>query len=67
MVLLTAFLVTVLAGDLVAVGIAEVVEYFNKTASLMVFLALFIGVIPAAWHIAVRATEPGGAIARRLK
>jgi hypothetical protein len=66
MVLLTAFIITVLVGDLAAVAIAEVIEYFNKTASLMVFLALFMGIIPFAWRIAVRATEPGGAVVRRL-
>jgi energy-converting hydrogenase Eha subunit E len=64
MVLLTAFIVTVLAGDLAAVAIAEIVEYFNKTVSLMVFLALFVGVIPIAWRIAVRATEPDGMFTR---
>ena len=67
MVLITAFVVTVLVGDLIAVGIAEIVEYFNKTVSLMVFLALFMGVIPLAWRIAVRATEPDGVITRRWK
>jgi hypothetical protein len=66
MVLLTAFMVTVIAGDLAAVAIAEIVEYFNKTVSLMVFLALFIGVIPIAWRIAVRATEPDGFFTRLM-
>jgi len=66
MILLVAFTITVLVGDLVAVGIAEIVEYFNETASLMVFLALFIGMIPLAWRIAVRSTEPGGAFTRLL-
>jgi hypothetical protein len=67
MVLLTAFVVTVLVGDLIAVGIAEIVEYFNKTVSLMVFLVLFMGVIPLAWRIAVRATEPDGVVTRLWK
>lgn len=66
MILLVAFTITVLAGDLIAVGIAEIVEYFNETASLMVFLALFIAMIPLAWRIAVRATEPNGAFTRLL-
>ena len=66
MVLLTAFMVTVLAGDLAAIAIAEIVEYFNKTLSLMVFLALFVGVIPLAWRIAVRATEPDGFFTRMM-
>ena len=66
MILLTAFVVTVVAGDLLAIAIAEIVEYFNKTASLMVFLALFAGVIPIAWRIAVRVTEPGGLVMRLM-
>ena len=40
------------------------VEYFSKTISLFVFLGLFLGVIPFAWKIAVRATEPQGPVMR---
>lgn len=58
MVLLTAFVVTVVIGDLIAIGIAEIVEYFSKPISLFVFLFLFIGIIPVAWRIAVHVTEP---------
>jgi hypothetical protein len=58
MVLLVAFAISVLVGDLVAVAIAEVVEYFSKSISLFVFLGLFVAVIPVAWRIAVRFTEP---------
>ena len=58
MVLLTAFVLTVLLGDLIAVGIAEIVEYFSKPISLFVFLVLFIAIIPIAWRIAVRVTVP---------
>jgi len=60
MVLLTAFVLTVLLGDLIAVGIAEIVEYFSKPISLFVFLFLFIAIIPIAWRIAIRFTEPKG-------
>jgi succinate dehydrogenase hydrophobic anchor subunit len=60
MVLLTAFIVTVVLGDLVAIGISAVVEHFSKPISLFVFLALFVAVIPVAWRIAVRFTEPKG-------
>ena len=63
MVLLSAFVATVLIGDVIAIGIAEMVEYFSKQISLFVFLALFIGVIPVAWRIAVRITEPKQAAA----
>jgi hypothetical protein len=58
MVLLTAFVITIVIGDLIAVGIASVVEYFSESISPMVFLALFLGLIPFAWRIAVRVTEP---------
>lgn len=58
MVLLTTFVITVLVGDLIAIGIAEIVEYFSKPVSLFVFLFLFIGLIPVAWRIAVRVTAP---------
>jgi len=58
MVLLTAFVLTVLLGDLIAVGIAEIVEYFSKPISLFVFLFLFVAIIPIAWRIAVRVTAP---------
>lgn len=61
MVLLFAFIVTVVIGDLLAVGIAEIVEYFSKTISLFVFLGLYVAVIPIAWRIAIRYTEPKGA------
>jgi hypothetical protein len=61
MVLLSAFIATVVVGDLIAVGIAELVEYFSKTVSLFVFLGLFILVIPLAWRIALRITEPKSA------
>jgi hypothetical protein len=64
MILLTVFIVTVLLGDLVAVAIAEVVEYFSKTISLFVFLGLFTVAIPVAWRIAVQITEPDGALTR---
>src|SRR5262245_50895722 len=64
MVLIVAFAITVLAGDLVAIGICTVVEQFSKPISLFLFLILFAGVIPFAWRIAVRATEPDGPIMR---
>ena len=61
MILLAAFVATILVGDIFAIGIAFLVEYFNKTASLLVFLGLFWGIIPFAWRFAVRVTEPKGA------
>ncbi|MPZ37046.1 MAG: hypothetical protein GEU95_03110 [Rhizobiales bacterium] len=61
MTLLIAFAATVLVGDLIAVGICAVVEQFSKQISLLLFLLLFVGVIPLAWKLAVRITEPTGA------
>ncbi len=67
MILLTAFVITVVLGDLIAIGISAVVEQFSKPISLIVFLILFMGVIPLAWRIAVRATESDGPIMRRWR
>ena len=63
MVLLVAFVITLLVGDLLVIGLAWVVEQFSKAAGLFVFLVLFLGIIPVAWKIAVRITEPKGTIA----
>ena len=57
MSVIVVFLAFVLVGDAIAVGIATIVEQFSNTASLLVFLALFISVFIAAWHIAVYVTE----------
>jgi hypothetical protein len=57
MSVIVVFLAFVLVGDVIAVGIATVVEHFSKMASLLVFLALFISVFVAAWHLAVYITE----------
>ena len=65
MILLIAFVITVLVGDVIAIAIAEIVEYFSKSLSLFVFLGLFVAVIPVAWRIAVRITEPGHALMQR--
>lgn len=58
MVLLAAFVLTLLVGDLVAIGLAWTVKQFSKTLGLFVFLGLFLGIIPIAWRIAVHVTEP---------
>ena len=66
MILLTAFVISVIVGDLIAIVIGAVIEQFSKNISLLAFLAMFIGVIPLAWKIAVRATEPDGPLMRRF-
>lgn len=63
MSLIIAFAIIVLVGDLVAVGICAIVEQFSKPVSLFLFLFLFAAVFPAAWHLAVRVTEPKDATA----
>jgi hypothetical protein len=58
MTLLIVYVASILVGDLVAVGIAELVEYYSKTASLWVFLALYFAVFWIAWRFAVHVTAP---------
>ena len=67
MILIVAFAVAVLVGDLVAIGICAIVEQFSKTVSLFLFLLLFVAVIPVAWRIAVHATDPEGPLMRRFR
>jgi hypothetical protein len=64
MLLIVAFAITVIVGDLIAIGICSIVEQFSEMGSLILFLILFAGVIPLAWRIAVRATEPDGPVMR---
>jgi len=65
MILLTAFAISVLVGDLIAIGICSIVERFSEMGSLVLFLMLFVAVIPLAWRTAVRMTEPNGLLTRR--
>jgi hypothetical protein len=51
------YVVLVVAGDAIAVAISTVVEHFSKSASLLVFFALFIAVFWVSWVLAVRITE----------
>jgi len=51
------FVAFVLIGDSIAVGIASIVERFSESASLLVFLALFVLVFWVGWLSAVRVTE----------
>ncbi len=51
------FVAFVVVGDVGAVLIASTIEPFNKSASLLVFLALFVAVFCATWLLAVRVTE----------
>jgi hypothetical protein len=51
------FIVFVLIGDTIAVGISALVERFSNSASLLVFFALFAVVFWVAWKAAVFVTE----------
>lgn len=67
MLLIAAFAITVVVGDLVAIGICSIVERFSEMGSLVLFLILFVAVFPLAWRFAVRATEPSGLLMRMWK
>jgi hypothetical protein len=67
MLLIAAFAISVLVGDLIAIGICSVVERFSEMGSLILFLMLFVAVIPLAWRSAVRMTEPTGLLMRFRK
>lgn len=58
MSLIVIYIISIFVGDLVAVGIAEVIERFSDKAGLVVFLALYFLVFWVAWQFAVRITEP---------
>ena len=62
MVLLVTFIATLFVADLFVIGISWVIEQFSKTVSLLVFLTLFLGVIPFAWRLSVHLTEPKGEV-----
>jgi hypothetical protein len=51
------FALFVVVGDALAIGLSSIVERFSETASLFVFLALFILVFWIAWICAVRVAE----------
>jgi hypothetical protein len=58
MSLLIVYVIAIMVGDLLAVGVAEIVERYSEKASLGVFLALYFVVFWLAWRVAVRITEP---------
>jgi hypothetical protein len=57
MSVILVYVVLVLIGDAIAVGISSMVERFSESASLLVFFALFMLVFWAGWIAAVRITE----------
>lgn len=58
MILMAAFALTAGVGIAVAMVIASFLEPFSKMASLVLFLVMLMLVIPIAWRVAVRLTEP---------
>ncbi len=65
MSVLIVFTAIVFAGDLVAVGVGEVLDRFLPQISLPIFLALFFAVFYFGWHLALRLTDPARAARRR--
>jgi len=57
MSVIAIFALFVVVGDALAIGISSIVERFSDTASLFVFLGLFILVFWISWVCAVRVTE----------
>jgi hypothetical protein len=64
MTLLIYYLVLVLLGDFVAVVLSLWIERTSPSASLPIFLALYFGILWAAWVLAVRLSEPKMTAAR---
>jgi hypothetical protein len=64
MTLLAIFLGIVLAGDLVAVGVGEILDRIYPPVSLPVFLLMFFGVFYFGWLLALRLTDPKRKAAR---
>jgi hypothetical protein len=57
--LLVAYIVCVLIGQAVVIGIAVGADqFYSSFTSLMVFFPLFFGMFWLAWRVAVRLTEP---------
>jgi hypothetical protein len=54
--LIVVYLLFVLAGVAIAIGVGEVVEMWSDQASLFVFLALFFISLWAGWRLALRVT-----------
>jgi hypothetical protein len=57
MAAILVFIVFVVIGDAINMGISSVVERYSENASLFTFLAMFVGVFIVAWQLAVRVTE----------
>jgi hypothetical protein len=57
MAAILVFIVFVVIGDAINMGISSVVERYSENASLFTFLAMFVGVFIVAWQLAVRFTE----------
>ena len=57
MLVIAVFVIFVVLGDAVAIGISSAIEQFSKSASLLAFLGMFVLVFAIAWPLAVRVTE----------
>jgi uncharacterized membrane protein YdbT with pleckstrin-like domain len=61
MQLMFVYAVTLVVAEAVAVALGEIVELYYPSASLIVFMALFLAMLWVAWIIALRLTNPRGA------
>lgn len=63
MTLLVYYVALSLAADVVAALLCLWIERFWPAGSLPIFLALYFGILWAAWLLAVRLTEPRATLA----
>lgn len=57
MTVILIYIALVVVGDAAAIAIAEAVEHFSESASLLVFFVLFALVFWIGWILAVRIAE----------
>jgi len=67
MTLLAVFILSLVIGQGISIGLGLVVErYFSPYTGLVTFIGCYFAMFWVAWHFAVRATEPrallGGSI-----
>ena len=65
--LLVIYCVVVLVGEVLAYGLGRVVEDIYPSWSMLLYMAMFFGVLWAGWPFAVQLTERWDRIARRAE
>lgn len=64
--LIIVYVVLVLVGQTLSIGVGIAVDNFSKAAGLAAFLAMYFGMFVVCWKIAVRLTDPGGPLHARF-